>query len=419
MKATMRKCPQCLEKKMFRQDQRTCGCPKPVKEKPTTPPKPVQVESDERRGDERSLTKITHERVKTLGDLVRVCQIDTEEWAVEQWSCTVWEMAAVPRAVGKSKDWSRPSTQPIVTQQFSVSAKLKRRGNILAAKDEIAALQKKAEKYSPKSYIRQVPATGSDNLLEITLADHHVGSLVWGKETGWDDYDSKIAIDCWEKALGALVSRTRSYRPDRALFVLGHDLLNADNRAGTTEHGTPQHADSRFQKMFVVARDAAIWAIDSLAQVVTNVDVAVVSGNHDALSCWQLGNSLECWFRNFKNIKIDNSPASRKYYQHGVNMFLLTHGDKGKFENYGKVMAAERPKMWGETLWREAQVGHKHHRQLLELEGASVRVLPSLRPPDAWTSENMYVGTLRAAEGFVWHRHEGLIGSATYSVLKK
>ena len=74
------------------------------------------------------------------------------------------------------------------------------------------------------------------------------------------------------------------------------------------------------------------------------------------------------------------------------------------------------PDMWGKSLWREAHTGDKHHRRLVELKGATVRILPSLRSPDAWTNEHHYVGRLRAAEAYAWHAKRGLLGTATYSI---
>ncbi len=96
---------------------------------------------------------------------------------------------------------------------------------------------------------------------------------------------------------------------------------------------------------------------------------------------------------------------------------MLTHGNKGSLEKYGEVMAAERPDLWGQTQWREAHTGDKHHRRVIEFKGSTVRILPSLRPPCGWSSENHYIGAIRAAEAYVWHKQEGLISQATYSIL--
>ena len=98
-------------------------------------------------------------------------------------------------------------------------------------------------------------------------------------------------------------------------------------------------------------------------------------------------------------------------------MLGFTHGNKGKLEDYDRTMAAEQPIMWGETAFREMHTGDKHRRFVVELKGATVRILPSLRPPCSWSAENHFIGAVRAAEAFVWNKDEGLIGSAFYSIL--
>src|SRR6478609_1213586 len=45
-------------------------------------------------GEHCELTKTTSERVRTLADLIRVCEIDTTEWTVERWICNKWDSAA-------------------------------------------------------------------------------------------------------------------------------------------------------------------------------------------------------------------------------------------------------------------------------------------------------------------------------------
>jgi hypothetical protein len=88
-------------------------------------------------------------------------------------------------------------------------------------------------------------------------------------------------------------------------------------------------------------------------------------------------------------------------------------------EDFDRIMAAERPDLWSACAWREIHTGHVHHRRLIELKGAAIRTLPSLRPPCAWSAENGFIGSIRAAESYIWNRNEGLIGTATYSILEK
>jgi len=394
-----RQCPACGLMKSFRSDQKTCGCNV----------KPEEVETDERTGNERFFKKVLTKPVKTLQELARVCEIDTSEWEIYKWKCGTWTTGMKNKKLNV----------PFYATQYVVMAWMRLKTNVVAAKNEIEALRKKAASYSPAPVALSSNYTSEKVMAEFSIFDHHFGSLIWGKETGYDDYDQQIAKSTYEAAITSLLERTRAYAPKDALLVLGNDQQNIDNRAGTTEAGTPQHSDSRYQKIFGISRDCAIWAIDALASTHQHVHVMMVPGNHDYLATWHLGDSLSSWYRRYTTITIDNSPLFRKYLQYGVNMLMFTHGNKGKLDDYGKVMAAERPDMWGKTLWREAHTGDKHQRRLLELKGATVRILPSLRPPDSWSSENHFVGSLRAAEAYIWDEREGLIGTSVYSILKR
>lgn len=389
--------------------------------------KPEFIESDERNGDERTVNKVVNQRIKTLAELAEVCEINTDEWEIYRWKCGAWQTGMKPPAVGcggATSDkcdeghhpWHRDSDEPIYSQQFVVQAWMRLKKVLIAARSELDALRAKALEHTPQ-YPKPLKRTsGSGILAEYSLSDHHFGALIWGQETGGDDYDTRLARIVWEQALSYLIQRSDGFQPDEAMLVLGNDQQNADNRGGTTERGTPQTMDSRYQKVFSVSRDASIWAIDTLLSKYKKVRVVMVPGNHDPLSTWHLGDSLISWYRQCNRVTIDNRPLFRKYCEYGVNMLLFVHGHGGKLEDYGKTMAAEQAEMWGRTKWREAHTGDKHHRRVIELSGATVRILPSLRPPDAWSSENNHVGSIRAAEAYLWSETEGLIGTSVFSV---
>ena len=92
---------------------------------------------------------------------------------------------------------------------------------------------------------------------------------------------------------------------------MGNDLLHTDNRAGTTERGTPQDVDSRYQKTFEAARNANVDLI-AAAREMAPVDVLMMPGNHDTLGVWHLGDSLRIWFQRFSDISVDNGPTPRR-----------------------------------------------------------------------------------------------------------
>ncbi len=300
--------------------------------------------------------------------------------------------------------------------------------NLENARQEIEELKALAKKGMPsrssslRGTSRRAATSAGELMLEVNIPDLHLGKLAWSDETGWPDYDSKIAEETFEEALAVLLERTCSYSFDQILFPLGNDILHSDTKFGTTTAGTQLDTDSRYQKNFSRVRNLSVRSIERLRRIAPT-RVVIVSGNHDTLSCWHLGDSLECYYHETEGVSIDNKPCLRKYHQWGKCMLMFAHGDKGRLPDYPLLMAVEQPSMFGSSTHREAHVGHLHTTRTLrprpetdEYHGVRVRILPSLCSPDAWHSEHGFVGNQRSAEAFVWHKEQGLIGTAVYTV---
>jgi predicted phosphodiesterase len=339
---------------------------------------------------------IKNTRIHTLPELLEYCKVDLSVWEVERFIVNKWEMAS--KSVDGGVD---------VTPLYQVKATLAKRKEIVDAKAEIDKIKAEFKKSAPVVR-RYTPATESDNLLEINIPDSHFGKMAWGKETGDKNYDTPIAAAIFLRAVDSLVKRASGYNYSRVVFVVGNDLLNSDDELGRTTKGTFVSTDCRYQKTFSVVRKTITEAIETLRKVAP-VEVIMVSGNHDNLGVWHLGDSLECIFENYADVHVNNDPTSRKYIRHGKVLLMFTHGDKGKRDDYPLLMATERSKDFGETLFREIHTGHIHQTKLQEFHGVRVRILPSLSPPDAWHSENGFIGQQRNAEAYVWNNQEGLI----------
>lgn len=369
--------------------------------------RPVTTESVSVNGDSCEVTKTTAQRVRTLADLVRVCEIDTAEWTVDRWICNKWDSA--------TKIGQDAHERIAVTELYQVKVWLTRKAAVVDARAEIAALLEDAKKLAPKRPAVKRSGKSSGVMLEVSIPDLHVGKLAWARETGAENYDSKIAEAIFEDALTALIERTSSYTFDQVLFVVGNDLLHSDTKAGTTTAGTPLDTDSRYHKSFGLVRRMITRAIERL-RMLAPVQVLMIPGNHDTLAVWHLGDSLECLFHGDPDVMVDNAPTMRKYHQFGKVMLLFTHGNRGKLTDYPLLMATEQPKMFGETIHREAHTGDKHQLKVQEHHGVRVRISPALCAADAWHAEHHFVGNTRAAEAFIWHAEEGLIGTAVYTV---
>lgn len=408
-KTSRRECPGCNVVKVYEDRHKCCSvaCSQSLRKNSS---RTDQVSASHKtlddfsaNGDSATVTRMTPERVRTLAQLLSVCDVDTSEWEVDRWQCNKWEVGS-----------KNSSQQIVVTELYQVKAFLKRKVAVINARKELDDLKAQAKETAYKyNVIKRGPSTGYT--LEVSIPDLHVGKLAWGKETGWENYDVKEAEKVFEEGLDALIERTSAYKFDRVIFVVGNDLLHADNKQSTTTAGTPQDVDGRFQKNFVTARRLIVNAILRL-RTIAPVLVPVVPGNHDTLSTWCLGDSLEMRFHDCPDVTIDNSPTLRKYVAFGSVMLMFTHGNRGKLSDYPLLMAAEQPKMFGNAVHREAHTGDKHHMKVEEYHGIRVRISPALCPPDAWHSEHHYVGSSRSAEAFVWHESEGLVGTAVYTV---
>lgn len=278
---------------------------------------------------------------------------------------------------------------------------------------EVVALKEDTKRNLPRltSISKRPPSSGV--MVEVSKPDLHMGKLAWAKETGYTNYDSQIAAELDKQADEVLLHRTSAHKPQQIVLVVGNDLLNADNLQSTTTGGTPQHCDVRYQKTFRTTRLMVTESINRWRQVAP-VRVVMVPGNHDTLSTWHLGDSLECVFEGCKDVVIENHPTQRKYYRWGRVMLMWTHGHKGAHAGYPLLMATEQREMFGATSWHEIHLGHLHQVNLRELNGVRVRVLPSLCAADAWHAEMGYVGNIRSAEAYVWDK-DGMVGTAVFS----
>ena len=357
----------------------------------------VAPESHELKGNKWDVS-LKATRIHTLPELLEYCKVDLAIWEVERFIVNKWEMG-----------YKNPAGLAATEELFQFKATLIKRKEIVDAREEIERLkvELKKETKAVAPAVKTRPRT-TGNMLEINIPDAHFGKMAWSKETGDRPYDTPIAAATFDRALDNLIERSKGFQYDKILFVVGNDLLNSDDEQGRTTKGTFVTTDGRYQKTFVTVRKTISKSIEKLRQIAP-VHVVMVSGNHDNLGVWHLGDSLECQFAGYKDVIIDNEPIQRKYVRYGDVLLMFTHGDKGKRDDYPLLMATERSADFGETKFREIHTGHIHQTKLQEWHGVRVRILPSLSPPDAWHSENSFTGQQRNAEAYVWNYDEGLI----------
>lgn len=377
-------------------------------------------------GDTAEVSVMTEKRIKTLADLVEVCEIDTKIWEIERWvqgksegyrkdRKVEWEVIGGEVNYGKVEDSGRLLIKPL----FSVKAWLKRKTveirNTLVVEDFI----KKAKKFSPKYKKISYSKIKDKHLYELGIPDLQLGRLVMAEEAGYD-IDPKRQIDIADKAIDHLINAAGSFQIDRVLFPIGNDFFNSNTAAMTTVKGTVQQDDVLWQRTYDLGCSFIVRTIDKLQQIAP-VDVLSIHGNHDAERVFYLGSYLHAWYHNCPNVRVDNQPRKRKYYSYEKNLIGLTHG---YFEKNGKLdslMSYEVPDLWAQSTHREWHLGHKHHKVDMKINteefdnGVVVRILRSLASPSVWEFDKGLIGSQKAGEVFIWHPKDGVVAQFTSS----
>jgi hypothetical protein len=358
------------------------------------------------------------DHIRTLPQLLAASETDLDVWKVARHIINKWDVTMKVR--------ENDELVPKTIQNWQVKAFLERDIQTVREKAIGEIFQEMVENYeAPVFDFTPKPKLNTDiedkNLLEISIFDLHIGKLAWGGET-FENYDVKIARKRFLESIEKLVLRASGFNFERILFPVGNDFFNSDTMENTTTKGTPQDEDLRWQKTFTVGVRLLVDAINMLRKTGVPVDVLVIPGNHDFERSYYMGSYLEAWFKNDVAVNINNHASPRKYYRYGNTLLGLTHGGEEKEASLPLLMATdiESKPMWSSTKFHEWHLGHIHRKRTVKYEinksrplnedlGVTVRYLSSLTGTEEWHHKKGFVGSTKAADGFVWNHEFGLV----------
>ena len=282
-------------------------------------------------------------------------------------------------------------------QRFSVVTK-----NDKISMEEIKKeIEEFAAIFSPTVFKQSPPFQETDGVAyEISLPDIHYGKL------------TELSIDAMEEqfmnCIYNLVDKAKGLNIEKFILPIGNDGMNSEGMRFTTTKGTFQHDSIGWRESFHGYCHLMTRAIDYLKSKAP-VQVVVISGNHDFERMFYAGDVIKGWYRNDKNVVVDNSIESRKYVEYGVNMLMYTHGDKEKPSEMPLIMATEQPEMFARCPIREVHCGHLHKEMVNEYRGIKVRFIPSICANDDW-HRTMGYSAIRTGQAYIWSKTNGLEG---------
>jgi hypothetical protein len=387
----------------------------------------------EEKGDKLNITSYL---AQSIEDIIREYEIDTNLWECIKFKPGNWTTPVKAKfrceIEGEQKEIIT-TTMPVIIENRKSEAVFEKKIKIIDYDKFKRELIEDIKRFSPKSKINLNNKTlSSGNLLEINIPDLHLGKQSWAEETGFKNYDLKIACARFWSAFDDMLNRaTKENKFEKILYIVGNDLFNSDNAYPYTQTtgGTPQQDDARWQKVFRTGRQLIIESILRLSQIAP-VDVKIIPGNHDFQKSFYLGDVLEAYFDKNDFVFIDNSPRTRKYYQWGKCLLGFAHGNK-RDEGENRLMnnfKNENSKAWGETLYREIHCGDIHHykevkqrgtskdidRYAEDIDGIVIKYLRTLMFNDEWEAKKGYISQ-KGAHCFVWDKEDGNVAEYKYN----
>lgn len=228
-----------------------------------------------------------------------------------------------------------------------------------------------------------------DNVMVIlNIADFHLNRRVWGY-SGFDmDYSLQTAKEVFMNIIDEAAIRLRScpYNIEKIILNTSGDFLNSDTVEGTTTKGTNQDDDTHWANAFLAAQELLQYGLIKLSSIAP-VEHYYVGGNHDEQSGWYLVSWAKAFFKNDKNIYIDENPKKRQTISYGNNLIILAHGDtEGKRSLSLPFVEPEAKAKLSEAKNIEVLTGHVHKVDVKVENGVRWEVLSTSCPVgDQWT----------------------------------
>lgn len=349
------------------------------------------------------------ERILTVNDLLEAHSISMDEWDISKQYVNSWEN------VSKNSDGD-----PVVTPLYQVKVVLDKKQSVEDLQNIRNEFIDDLKKISPNIKQYKYKKDKSSKLLQLNLFDLHLGKVAWFDEVGYD-YNLDIAEKIFNDSISYFCNLSQNFSIDKILLPIGNDFFNSDTShpINSTTAGTPQEESNRWQEVFRRGRILIVNNVNKLSKIAP-VHIVMVPGNHDYERNFFLGDSLEGWFHNNKNVYVDNRPNPRKYFKYESVLIGFTHGNNEKIQNLPLIMAQES-KEWSDSKWREFHIGHWHGKKDIkylstdEYNGVRVRYMGSLSATDSWHHKKGYIGNNKTAEAFVWDKVDGLVANFYYN----
>lgn len=247
------------------------------------------------------------------------------------------------------------------------------------------------------------PVYQTDLLGFLPLNDLHAGMKAWGKETGYEDWDLRKAIDRLVKWVGNLLNRMPACE-ECVLFYNGDTLHANGNEPLTPASKHILDVDTRHFHVVDCVTAAIIATVDMAAQRHRRVRLVIKRGNHDEDAYLALLMAAKWRYRDTPNVIVEEDPCAYWAYEFGLVAVFGHHCDRIKHAELVMKFAADHPEVWGRTRYRYIWTAHLHDKAVQTFHGATCERASCITAPDAYGAR---WGDHAQALAVIYHRTKG------------
>ena len=172
---------------------------------------------------------------RSLEDLLKTCRVDTNIWEVEKYVVNKWEMGRKAKSVnltwnnGKAEGFVNDTGGITKAPLWQVKAWLRRKVEASTLNKMLEQFVEKAQNFAPKKFVFNKATGQGDCAYVLNGHDLHLAKLAWSAETGYGDWDIKIAREKDDAAVDDLMSKVPVERVAEVVVLVGSDMLQMDN----------------------------------------------------------------------------------------------------------------------------------------------------------------------------------------------
>lgn len=275
---------------------------------------------------------------------------------------------------------------------------------------EQAKMEAIAELFTGTSPILFVPPPKTQNTrirkAFISINDLHSGSLAWGKETGYGDWDLNIAMTRLRLWLTKLLNHVKEANVDEIILYYNGDTLHTNGQIPmTSTHGSDHilDTDSRNFKVVDTTGEEIIYLTDLAAQI-SDVRLVIKRGNHDGDSYLALLQGAKWRYHNQSNVIVEMEPNNYWAHIFGKVALFGHHGDKIKPDRLIMQFLQRFRKEIAEVEHITVWTGDKHHRKVEQFPGVMWEQASNWCEPDQYGSD---YGDTAMAQAVIYDEIEG------------